>query len=208
MAALTDFHSLIAPDVPGAPGVVISQAVLRTAIDFCDRAGIQIDDITVPVVAAARSAVVDLPEGYALASVLKLRGADGRKLTSTDRATAINGKRYELTEPPLEYWVGGAKTLRFECVPSANETLTGLATLKPAATATAVPDVLLDDWADAIASGAKARLMQTPGKPWSSPELAAFHIGLYEKAISDARVAVQIAKGDANLAVRPRAFGS
>lgn len=53
---------------------------------------------------------------------------------------------------------------------------------KPTQDATTLDDDLYNDNLEAIAHGAKARLMAMPGKDWSNPQLSAYHKNEFEKA--------------------------
>jgi hypothetical protein len=60
---------------------------------------------------------------------------------------------------------------------------------------------------DAIASGAKARLLMMPGVPWSNPALGAYYRQSFDASIIDARIEEMHDRVPGRLTVQPRIFG-
>ena len=60
--------------------------------------------------------------------------------------------------------------------------------LKPNRSGTGVEDWIYETFADNIVSGAIAQLAMIPGKEWSDIAMAGMHKGLYERAITNARI--------------------
>lgn len=67
-----------------------------------------------------------------------------------------------------------------------------------------VPDDLLDEYGEAIASGAKARLVRQAGQPWFAPDLVVAYAGPYYSAINAAKSRVMTALGEAQMQVEMR----
>lgn len=67
-----------------------------------------------------------------------------------------------------------------------------------------VPDDLLDEYGEAIASGAKARLVRQAGQPWFNPDLVVAYAGPYYTAINAAKGRVMTALGEAQMQVEMR----
>jgi hypothetical protein len=66
--------------------------------------------------------------------------------------------------------------------------MTVTAVLKPSRTASGVEDWIYETFADVLVSGTVAQVAMIPGKDWTSPDLAMMHKGLYERAITQARI--------------------
>lgn len=62
------------------------------------------------------------------------------------------------------------------------------ASLMPRRAATGIPDEFFSQHEDAIACGARARLMAMPGMTWTNFELAGVHAGAFDAAINAATV--------------------
>jgi hypothetical protein len=76
--------------------------------------------------------------------------------------------------------------------------------LKPALTATEVPERMFSDWHDVWASGIKARMMVMPGKSWSQPQLGLMYGQRYESGIAKAIFEVKRGRTSRTLYVKPK----
>jgi hypothetical protein len=72
---------------------------------------------------------------------------------------------------------------------NASAAITMRVALRPSRTSTSVDDVLLDRYGEIIARGALYRILGSPGKPYSNPQLAIAYSGLFERDINDLRLA-------------------
>lgn len=166
MAILKDFEPYVMLDVLGCPTPVARQALTLSVIDFCRRSRVWREDCDAGLTASGVSLYpVTLPADSALTSILDVM-LDGRLLTKGCYALEAGSVRASAALP-----AGRVMTVR--------------ALLAPLPAATTYPDLLLD-YAEGIASGTKYRLMIQANKPWSQPELAVAHKGLYDAAINDA----------------------
>ena len=93
-------------------------------------------------------------------------------------------------------------TFRLGSAQAAGKSLSILVSLMPSERAVGIPDELYRQYADAIGHGAKARLMGTPGMPWTNVEMAAMNMGLFERAIHS--VTVDAWRGHTNTSPRAR----
>ena len=66
-----------------------------------------------------------------------------------------------------------------------------LLALKPVSFSTNLPLELFEQWFETILDGTLFRLYATPAKPYSSPQLAAYHGGRYRGGVSRARAIAQ-----------------
>ena len=82
--------------------------------------------------------------------------------------------------------------------------LTIRAAVKPTRASVSVDGVLLEDYAEAIASGALRRLMATVGTSYSNPKMAAVHEGMFQVALNVARQRATHGYVRANLSVKLR----
>jgi hypothetical protein len=76
-------------------------------------------------------------------------------------------------------------------------------TVKPSDSASGIPDAQAYQYRDAIADGAKARLMLMPKKPWTNPELGGVASGMFEAAITSAASASARAFGRGRIEAKP-----
>lgn len=76
----------------------------------------------------------------------------------------------------------------------------------PAQSATVFDQVLYDMHREALAAGAKGKLMVMPNKPWSSPEIGQAYLNFFDTRIESARIRAMRGTKRAPLKVQPRAY--
>lgn len=74
------------------------------------------------------------------------------------------------------------------------------AALKPTRASTTFPTALFERYIETIAHGAKGKLMMIPTKPYSNKELGAYHEGMFNGLIGEARI--QMARGKTRAPLR------
>lgn len=158
------FLNTVRRDVPGCPNPLIKDEVLSAAIEFCERTSIYTEKLTESVLAGAETLTITLPANTALI------GIDRLEINDTDY--------FDIDHDGTTIDFG-------EAVPSAL-TIYVYVSLKPLRTVTTLPDVLFNDWFQAIAAGAKAKLMIMPEKKWTNPNLAMVHADVFENKVGSA----------------------
>jgi hypothetical protein len=108
-------------------------------------------------------------------------------LDRTDLRFVATQKLGEVGEP-REFWVKADRSIVIYPTPEESVQLKVYAVLKPNRNGTGVEDWIYETFADTIVSGAIAQLAMIPGKEWSDIALAGMHKGLYERAITNARI--------------------
>ena len=108
-------------------------------------------------------------------------------LTRTD-LRLIGAEKLSETGEPREFWVYADNSIRIFPIPEERTSLKVYAVLKPSRSGTGVEDWIYETFADTIVSGAIAQLAMIPGKEWSDIAMAGMHKGLYERAITNARI--------------------
>lgn len=192
MAELEDFYPEIERVVKGVPGPTLDAQILAACIEFCEKTHIWVETLqSIGVIANKAEYDLTLPTGSRIIAPRSMIHVDKeiRPLTEDDlninspgwrTATANRASNFVMLSP-----------IRIRLVPVPTESAArGLHTikvaLKPTRSATTVPDILLEDYYEAIGHGAKARLLAIPKEPWSHPPTSKYHDELFEEAISDA----------------------
>lgn len=198
-------------DVPGCPDISVEHEVRNSAIEFCKRSFAwrqQLSPISVTANVGTYSLVSPLME----ARVIKIYSAILTTL-SADPAIAAPGVQklwpktvQELDEacpgwrlaqslstssriaPTTFFTQESADTILLAGVPVVDGALQILGALVPLRTASGINAWVAEQYYEAICHGAKARLMAIPYKPWSNPNLAVWHAGEFDKAISSANI--------------------
>lgn len=197
MAAYEDFFPNILPEVPGCAEVLAENAVRNAVIEFCEKSLILTRDHD-PVSLKAGIVDYDLepPTGYIVVKVMKA-WLENNELTPLApdfvREAAVYNRLFSSyqsnSDTPRAFLQKDERTVSVWGVPDKDykNGLTMRVALKPTRAATSVEDVLLEDYAETIASGALYRLMMSAGKPYTNNEMAAVHKGLFQQGINMAR---------------------
>lgn len=208
MAALSALHPLVAPEVMGCPSIVIESAVLRAAIEFCEKSTAWrelLDPITLQDGVAEY--VLPLPAGSRLV-VIREREArlNGQILTPIMNPALMSPTA---TGVPSHYAQRGHDSVILHPTPSSADgmTLTIFAVLAPKLSATTLPDILTDRYYEAISEGAKAILKRAPNQPWADPARAADHYRLFQVKTAEARIEFEHGLVAGSMTVKPRPFG-
>lgn len=89
---------------------------------------------------------------------------------------------------PTRFYFPDDTTVGLLLAPNATGNLRINVALKPTRASSTFPSWIFERYVDAIAHGAKARLMLEPKKPWSDPQTGAWHRNEFIGWIGDARI--------------------
>jgi hypothetical protein len=198
MKAHSTFLDYVMPYVPGATVELATLEIKKTCIEFCEKTLIiQRDHDPVTVIAGIGDYDFDPPiSNHLVTKIMKM-------WFKANEMTAVNPD--EVTDPtiyntgfagavptntqPANYFQKDERTFTIYPRPkdTSSSALTMRVALKPSRSAILVEDVLLEDYAEEIGAGAIARLMMSPGKPYSSPNSGAIYQAKYVQGINAAR---------------------
>lgn len=212
--SIDSLFPLVKPDVGNCPNETVRLAILRAAIEFCERSlVIDIDAAPIVLVADQPNYALTLPADTTLVEVLDLFGPqlplncqsfDDLVLKFPDWQTAKSSL-------PTDCAVRGGELLLVP-MPSADTPagtqLKPRVAVKPTVTATTIPDELVNRYGEAIADGALSRLLKLRNKPWSDPATAKDRNQDFQTAIDKARIDALHGLARGSLRAKPRAFGS
>lgn len=178
MAALSAFHSRIFPLVPSCPVPTVEQALVDSCIEFCEQGSAvhrELDPVT--LVAGSQELEIDLPPQSGLIRVTSVVVND-RELQPSDRIFA------DVQGMPRTYSYQDDGVLALYPTPDQTYEARVFALLKPARGATAVDDILFEDWAEFIVSGAMYRLLSMPMATWANPAAAQAYFNNFRMGIN------------------------
>lgn len=172
MERLDSLLPQVLPQVDGCPASMARDALQFIASDFCKVAGVWERDLLELVPAGENRVPLHLPREARLASVLD---------------TALEGARLS-----RESFAVGADEIVLRDAPCRDAELAARVTLRPARFASTVPEFLLEEWGDAMAFGALARLKTMSGVnvTWTDPQGAQVNLTLYNEGIYAARTRI------------------
>ena len=158
------FVTTVLRDVPGCPNALIKEEVLTAAIECCEKSGIYTTKLTESVSKDDESLTITVPEKTGLVEINKI---------VVDEVTT-----YEIDND--------GTTIDFDGKAVCDYIMDVYVSLKPLRSATDLPDILYNDCYQTIAAGAKAKLMVMPEKPWTNPQLASVHAGIFDTGAKSA----------------------
>lgn len=214
MAAYEDFFPYVLPEVPGAAEMVVEHAVRAACIEFCEKSLILTRDHD-PITVLQNIVDYDLepPTGYLVIKVQKA-WLDNQPLSPLAPDMVKEAATYNrlfssyqsAPSTPSHYLQKDERTISVWPVPDKKYTngLTLRVALKPTRTGSTIEDVVFQDYAEVIASGALYRLMASPGKAYTNPDLAVVHKSLFEQGVNTARARMIHGHVRSNLAVKLR----
>lgn len=214
MASYEAFFPYVLHEVPGAPEPLVIRAIRDAAIEFCEKSLILTRDHD-PITVKAGVVDYDLepPSGYV---VIKIQQAwlDNNKLTplapDVVRDASVYNRLFSAYQSapstPQAYLQKEERTVSVWPLPDKQYTksLTMRVALKPTRSSTTVDDVLFEDYAEQIASGALSKLMASANKPYTNFDMAGVHKGLFMQGINVARQRAGHGHVRSNLSVKLR----
>lgn len=202
MAALSALYPDILPYVPGCPDPMLDQEIRRAAREFFERARAWDDWLaSITTLANVRSYTITAPTD---AEVYRVK-----KATLDGQPLPVEIWREQDTEPETVEGVDkrvvthDRRVLVLARNPAAGQVLKVQVALMPTRSAATIPDALLDQYGDAIAEGAKYRLMRVPG-PLHKPKEAEEARALFERAIGSASHAAYRGQTDITPRAQPK----
>ena len=187
------WYDEVLPDVPGCPQVVAANAIKNAAIQFCDRSFVYLIDHD-PIAAVEDQGEYTWAPGAGLKVARPERvWYDGEELTPKTRDEIADMHAYwpDWEGTPLYFMQEKIEKLIVVPRPTAAlaNAIKAKVAVKPSRDATSIDDAIWEKYLEEIASGAKARLFAMKRKPWADGQLAAYHKGVFDEAISAARLA-------------------
>lgn len=173
---------LVRAETPSCPDISIENAVVRAAIEFCERSTFwreTIDEIYTSTNVDEYD--IDTPYGAVLAEIIWAQ-YDGVALSPKTESqilayTSGTTAYYSLLNP---------RVLKLAPMPDSGKVVKIRAALKPKPNATSIRDYVYDEWSEAFYHGALQRLFVMPGKPWTNPDLSLHHGQRFEDAVNTA----------------------
>lgn len=197
MKDLSVFLNDVMPDVPGCTVELATNAIRHSCIDFCEKSLIlQRDHDPVTVVAGIVDYDFEPPTGYLVVKIMKawyksqpLTPKAPDEINDAEVYNRLFAGANKDGKDPTTILQKDERTFSLYGIPAVTvpNGLTMRVALKPSRSATTVDDVLYEDYVEGIAAGAKYRLMVSPGKPYTNPQLAAAHMDLYRQSTNVAR---------------------
>ena len=188
MAELKKFLKGVSPDIRMAPAVVMENAVLSAAIEFCSRAPVWLVENT----------QIYIPAGFQTGRAPRVAAQ-----SVIDHYIEIR-RDGGVLRPGVSYDVLPDRNIKLTSELEEDVILTAIVALKPTRDATQLPDILFNQYYEAITHGARARLLAQTNQEWGDPQASDYHRRIFEGEVGQFRVDQTAKGGSGGLFVRPR----
>lgn len=197
---IDDLIPYVLPDVLGCPLPLVTRAIAGAASEFCrtSRAawlGQTHSVVAADVVDGVATLTYTVPTGQDIYAPVAV-DIDGCPKTLISDAFPLNtGSRsifYSISSP----------IVTFSGLAAQDQIIKATLAVVPATISPTIPDSCRS-WLEAIASGAKWRLMAMPQAQWFSGEAATYNEQLFRSGINRARIAASKGFSDVSLRVSP-----
>ena len=206
MAKLSELLDRVLDEYPAVPSALALRALSDAAKEFCSRTHAWQEPLTSIRVRPGQTTYdIDLDSGTALVAIKEVR-LDGRRIDPVATEVFRLRKQELRAGLPMGWVQWQPSTIELINPPTGAVELTVVAalTLTRGATGTDVPDSVLDEYGDSIASGAKGRLVRQAGQSWSNPEAVLGYMGPFYADIARAKASARTALGEAQAQVELR----
>jgi hypothetical protein len=190
MISTERFLSRLMPHVPACPEPLAEQALLDTAISFCEHSNVIREDLdlfyTIPSIANYE---LDLPNSnYQVARVLNVT-VDGELLHGIHEEQASGMQ--DMTAQPRSYYtrrLGSTFELYLYPTPDKRAIVIAHVALQPTRDATALADDLYNVWCEPLLDGALARITKVPGQAFTDFNASLMYQDRYANGVNRARI--------------------
>lgn len=188
-------------EAPSCPSFIAVEELRNTIIDFCVNTDIYLSELTlfqtVTGINEYEAADLDIPTGTELNHIIDFYYEIGE---SNDQVSEKSLSRLEpkslIGTPslidaygkgrPKYYSQRNQEIILFAPTPDKNYSLYALYSLKPTATATTIPNIIVNEYQETIIHGALYRLQMMKDSPWSDVQAADLNKRMYDKGEAQA----------------------
>lgn len=166
----------------GVPPAIAEEAIRQSAIDLCDRGGAWEFRLTLQTQPRVHEYPLLIPELSNVVGIKSVTMCDETYAPDVwgGRMCGCGSRSFSLR---------GLRAIRVHPVPDEDDPAYAQIELwlKPTNDACEVPNALYDEWADAIANGAAARLYAMPKQDWSNAGLMQRYVQVFSNDITRAK---------------------
>lgn len=189
MANLESITAIVRALIPKCPAPVVNRHLHRAARELCRNSLAW--TAVIPAESVVSSSfpmeIVD-SSSTRVVKILSVR-RDDVQLEQSDIATEeqLSDAWRSSTGVPLRWIEESPGVLLIVPLPDEACSVDVEVAIEPASSSMEIGDALLLDHEDTLVAGTVHRLCMIPGQPWSSPEMAAYYKGEFDKGIDDAK---------------------
>lgn len=208
MAQLSDLLDRVHDEYPGVPELLALRALSDAVKEFCSRTHAWQDFLSdVTLRAGVGEYDIDVDNGQQLVALKEVR-LDGRRIDPI--APERVRLRAESPQPGavVGYIQVSPASIQLVQVPDKAGVLVVKAALTLARNNTTadIPASLLDEYGEAIAAGAKMRLVKMAGQPWAAADASVIYATQFYSAINTAKMRTISSLGEARMQIEMRSM--
>lgn len=201
MKLLDEFFEHVRLDAPECGIPIVRHALRDAARDFCKRTNIWQKEVTRSIQNGKREYIIPLVEESILVEVIQM----SRKIEGSNPVKYADRTKYKMTQQDLDYthdswrdlvddnagfihWgiTPDRKNIFLQSMPGVDyqDGIRYTFTMSPGNTATEVPDILVDEYANEVSAGAAAKILVMPRQVWTDPQLAGLRKSEFNRGVS------------------------
>jgi len=200
----------VRPDVSACPDISIINALRTVSIEFFQRSLAWLyEHPEQTTVKGVGSYEYQVPDEAVVTKLMSIK-VSGRKLVaaSHDHLDTAYSDWQAADGTPIYVTQFNEREYRLVPTPDVTETNSTsiIVALKPTRDSTGIDTTMYEEHLDTLVHGAKAKLMEIPGKTWTNLMLASYHKDMFNTGIAAAKAASTLGFGRASLTIKPRSF--
>lgn len=208
MTAISDFFPRVIPYLVGCSEPLAQQALLDSAISFCESTNVLREQLDAFSTAAGVTTYdLDAPsQNVEIARIISVK-VNGEYIAPV-MAEDVPNDDLNRTKP-MGYYTsreGSRLVIVFAQIPDKAYTVKVTVSIKPTRTTTQLPSELFATWPDAVIAGAITKLALVPNQPFTNPTLSAINAVEVAKHTSKARTEGMYGRLQGSTRVRQRPF--
>ena len=207
MKAASEFFSRVIPMAPGCPEPLAEQAIVDSAIDFCEKTlALRYQSDALIAVNGQSVYDIEVPTYHTLSRIISANIGDQElqampveqlPIQSTQRAQP---NRFYVTQGQFE------RQLNLFPTPDKTYTVNMTIAIRPAMGTGYLADDLYNYWFEAIVAGALYRLKSTPEQPYTDLAGATYYGQRFGALCNNARVEGNVGRVVTSMQTKPRPF--
>jgi hypothetical protein len=213
--AATTYDSLfpyIMIDCEGAPAPIVTAMINKAARELCLKSSCWFEWDEFALESGVDEYQVSAPSASAVVRAVKYVGIGNKAVLPETEQTIYAYKRYLLDSygEPIVFYMLNDMTIKMLPIPGdaqAGVVVKVKTAFVPALDATSIPAEYIERFSETLIAGAKANLLNIPGKTWTNPGLASVNQAAFEKGVSEARIEVEMSYAPALMKIADRKFG-
>lgn len=210
MAGLSRFLPRVHDEFPAVPEKVALRALSDSVREFCRRTHSWQESLPSVRTRPDRTEFALSPDtGLIVVALKDVRTSTGERIPPyAGELTRLLTQRLPASAQPLGFVQRSWDVIELVNATDTIQQLTVKAALSLAdgTTSAEIPDSLAEEYGEALAAGAKLRLVKQANTPWFAPDAAALYAGSYYQAINESKARVLTSMGEADMRVEMRSW--